>query len=327
MIHKLKKIVQKKYLLTAIKIVCAVALFGQERAPLVTLKTPYNTVYAHSYYLSADNYSPSLAAKTLYLPNEEPSKSVEFAIKIKEVLDGRGLILDFTKIPNTDDYTDSTSNRTRYVLFSERLPELYLERISGRWYFSPESVEAIQGIYSRMYPFGSNILRQSVPKWAKNSFLSIEIWQYLGVLFIFLFTMLLYLGLGKLSHLFVHRVASPMADRIKVSVRPELPYEIARALVFVILTFIIGWFIPSLLLPVEINSWIFFFLLIGRTVFIVTLLLRFWEIGILLLRQVFEQFLGSFASQILPITQRIVQAAPNDDHAQRVSRLSCVAGV
>ena len=66
--------------------------YGQ-KAPEVDLSNPRATVYTHVYFLQANSYKPENAAKTINGLDKE--ESIKAAIKIKRILDGKGLKVDF----------------------------------------------------------------------------------------------------------------------------------------------------------------------------------------------------------------------------------------
>ena len=69
--------------------------FSQEDVG-VDQSNPNETIYTHLYFLQQDSYEPAKAATTIYdLPQDEAIKK---AIRIKAVLDGKGLLVDFDKI-------------------------------------------------------------------------------------------------------------------------------------------------------------------------------------------------------------------------------------
>ena len=64
----------------------------------VDLSNPHATIYTHMYFLQNDTYLPKKAAATILGLSEE--QATKKAIKIKQILDGKGLNIDFNKIPN-----------------------------------------------------------------------------------------------------------------------------------------------------------------------------------------------------------------------------------
>ena len=63
----------------------------------VDLRNPNATLYTHIYFLMSDSYDANKSSMTIKdLPRKE---AIAKAIKIKEVLDGNGLRIDFEKVP------------------------------------------------------------------------------------------------------------------------------------------------------------------------------------------------------------------------------------
>ena len=71
----------------------------------VDLSNPHATVQTHLYFLQSDSFDPKKAAKTILGLSEE--QAIKKAIKIKQVLDGKGLYVDVNKIPVNPNYKDS----------------------------------------------------------------------------------------------------------------------------------------------------------------------------------------------------------------------------
>jgi len=98
--------------------------------PAISLENPYNTMYVHLYYLQNDSYEPAKAAKTIY-PSVDSLDAVNDAIKLKQILDGKGLYVYLDQVPQQSDYRDSISKQNYYYPFKEQLPGLYLERVNA----------------------------------------------------------------------------------------------------------------------------------------------------------------------------------------------------
>ena len=70
--------------------------FGQNQKQ-VNLSNPNATIYTHIYFLMPDSYDVDKSAATIRgIPREEARQKV---VKLKEILDGNGLRIDFTKVP------------------------------------------------------------------------------------------------------------------------------------------------------------------------------------------------------------------------------------
>jgi MscS family membrane protein len=108
--------------------------FAQETVK-VDLTSPNATIYTHLYFLQDSSYNAAKAARTIRGYNKK--EAIVKSIKIKEVLDGKGLIVDFKKVPRDRDFIDTISGiqegldkpKHRFYLFPNRMPEIYVERV------------------------------------------------------------------------------------------------------------------------------------------------------------------------------------------------------
>ena len=96
-----------------INLLCVIISFSQNEIK-VDLSNPNATIYTHLYFLQSDSYNPKKAAKTIF--GFKGKEAIEKAIKIKKILDGKGLKVDMTEVPNNPQYSDSTTvkNRNKY---------------------------------------------------------------------------------------------------------------------------------------------------------------------------------------------------------------------
>ncbi|HSQ46711.1 MAG TPA: hypothetical protein VLM44_07305, partial [Lutibacter sp.] len=61
----------------------------------VDLSNPNATIYTHLYFLNSNSYSPQKAAATIY--GYDGLEAQEIAIKLKTIMDAKGLKVDFSK--------------------------------------------------------------------------------------------------------------------------------------------------------------------------------------------------------------------------------------
>ena len=71
----------------------------------VDLSNPNATIYTHLYFLQDDTYQPKKAAKVFH--GLTLTIAVDKAIKLKKILDGKGLFVDFSKIPSDPNFNDT----------------------------------------------------------------------------------------------------------------------------------------------------------------------------------------------------------------------------
>ena len=151
----------------------------------VDLSTPRSTLFTHLKNLEPESYFPEAAAKTIYGLTLEEAK--DKAIKLKYIYEGKGLLIDFSKIPNDPNYTDSLHfpiPKHAYKLFPYRLPEVYLEKYGINWYYSKKTVAKIDYIYNQIYPLGAEIIYNYVPPYFKEKIFGLMIWQWIGLLIV-----------------------------------------------------------------------------------------------------------------------------------------------
>ena len=132
--------------------------------------SPYQVVYNHLYYLQPETLNKKQSALSFWGNNEE--EKIDLAVQLKDILDGKGLYVDVNLIPENSNYTDSSGNSV-YVLFKNE-PNIYVEKINDKWFYSRTTIDVIPAIHKEMYPLGTNVLKKFLgPKW-ENELLGIE---------------------------------------------------------------------------------------------------------------------------------------------------------
>ncbi|MCB9264439.1 MAG: mechanosensitive ion channel family protein [Lewinellaceae bacterium] len=280
-------------------------LSGQDEEVPVTLETPYNTVLAHLYYLQPDTYRPELAARTIY-GVQDSARAVRLAIQLKQVLDGRGLKVIMNRLPQDPDYKeDSIAARNVYTLFPHELPEVYLERYGGKWYYSEETVELIPELHKDVYPFGADLLLNLLPKFGQREVLGMALWQYIGLLAILIMAVLVHLALSRLLNPLVQRFTRNRSQQLAVS--PQLVSRIARAASIYIVLRLIKAFLPILQLPIESASFAIMVIRISSVVLVVYILLRILDVFMFYADRFTQRTESKMDEQLLPVMRRIIQ--------------------
>ena len=109
-------------------------------------------------------YNPCQATKTLLKNlmgenwNTAAAATVfvetKYSHSVKQVLDAKGIFVDYGKLPSTPDYVNESGNPS--VLLDARLPEIELERVddgpyAGQWQVSELSKDNIHVLYSETF--------------------------------------------------------------------------------------------------------------------------------------------------------------------------------
>lgn len=263
--------------------------------------SPYGVVYNHLYYLQDENYD---AAKALRSFRPADKVNVAKAEKLKAVLDGKGLFVELDRIPRNLDYTDSITGDHRYVLFPS-LSEVYLERTNGKWYYSGETVEMIDQLYSGVYQFG-DILPELFPlqPWHQK-FLGVKWWQYLvfGILVVMAF--LLYFPIKGVLRLLLLRLI-PSRFTLFENFKPELA-RLTHVLGLWVVFKLFKVLLPQLLLPVTVNSAIYLVLNIALIIFLLIAALRAAQIVFDYLESLTDQTSNTMDDQLVPVLRKMTK--------------------
>lgn len=237
-------------LLVLVALVLGVAVDATE----VDLQTPRSAVRTHMENLQPDDYHPQKAAKAFYTTDSAEARKA--AIKLKQILDAKGLYVYYTRIPAQPDYRDTLTRSSTYVLFNE-FPEIYLKRYDGKWYYAKRTLAAIPELHAAVFPAGVDQLVALMPKGTKYHFLGIALWQYAGLGIIALLSIVLY----KVSRWLLNKVIHRLLMR-SLGDRDATKYEMAisRSLSWLIILFVVNLTLPALQLPVNFSY--YFFLLL-----------------------------------------------------------------
>jgi MscS family membrane protein len=269
----------------------------------LSLRSPYHTINAFLYYQEPDSYNPQTSALTLH-SNESTAEKINKARQLKMVLDGGGYFIHLSKLPRETDYVDSTSNSNIYVLFPDRLPEVYVERIDGKWQFSAHTVDMIPQLYERTFPFGLSKLLEMLPKSSHRNFLGIEVWKLLALLIAIVFFIVIFYVLAFLLRM----VLSVMANRYIKHLRgkSKLKTRLTQLFAVYVCLWALTLALPVLLLPAKLLSVLLTLITVTRTILMVFILLRVVEILFLYAKDYTSKTASKMDDQLFPIFERVV---------------------
>ncbi|MBK8490634.1 MAG: mechanosensitive ion channel family protein [Saprospirales bacterium] len=268
------------------------------------MSTPFHAVKTHLYFLQPDSYQPELSARTIQ-GVKDLDEAQELALKLKQVYDGKGLYVVLQKIPDIVNYRDTISGKNQYVLFPNELPDVYLEKVGDNWYYSAYTIEHIRSLHRKVYPFGSDLLVNLIPKYGQNHFLGLALWQYAGFLVLVLITWII--------QFFLSRLLRPVVDRLSRSrvypatVPTRMVFSIARLASIWILMLTWQWVVPLLHLPIEWVEIIMTGIRIGATMLFLVLGVRILDVVILYVKKWAAGTSTQLDNQLVPILKRLLQ--------------------
>ena len=269
------------------------------------LTSPYDAVKHHLEWLQTDTYRPERAAQALRAPGLSPEETAEKAIRLKQVLDGKGWYIDLNTIPDDPDHVDTSSGKMIYYV-TPKDRRIYLRKIDGLWKYSASTVEQIDELFKEVYPFGSRLFEQFIPVDRGDPVLGLFIWQWIAIGLLLIVAGVAY-GLFRLLGRIIFTVAARRASAIDD--RPEARRRFAHfvglwlsALGLVILA-------PALQLPVEAARYVLSGLRILHLIFATLLLLRVVGLVMRFYASVTAKTETKLDDQLIPILNTFLRGA------------------
>ena len=283
-----------------------------QQAVKPNLRNPNRTIYTHLYFLQTDSYNASNAAITIRgIPKKE---AIDKVIKIKEIFDGKGLIVDFKNVPTDPNYLDTISSLQandldkplhRFVPFPDKMPGIYVEKIGTRWYYSKETVESIDKIYKETFPWEFTWLQKKFPFLFEEEIKGVHIWKPIGILVLIAFSFLLYYILKPLIN-YVLKLFQRLIIKDKSYERSfYLLNEIARILVLIFVLTFVEYLLPSLQL-FRVNNFLFLGLNIAQTIFWVYFFIKLVKLIIMYYGDFSKKTHSRLNEQLAPILNKLL---------------------
>ncbi len=142
--------------------------------------SPYDVVYNHAHFLKKNSYDELQSAASFNIPNKK--KRINAAVDLNEIIYGKGVDLNVlvNKIPDNPDYIDSATRRHIYVVY-DKLPQVYVEKIGDKWYYSQTTVDALPQLHKQVFPFGTNIWASWFSFKSNEKFFKLYPWQWIAM--------------------------------------------------------------------------------------------------------------------------------------------------
>ena len=243
----------------------------------VDLSNPNATIFTHLNFLQPSSYYPEKAAKTINGLSEK--KAIEKAIKIKRVLDGKGLFVDFNQIPTNPNYNDSIgySANYKFILFPTRMPQISVEKVGDKWFYSAETVRSIDAIYKDVYPWYVEKLQQIIPVFGHKKIIGIEIWQLIGLVVLLIVMLIGFYLIKKVAFFILQKIQYRITHSKNLVVNKVLK-KLAHPISLLFAIGIIERIFPSLEFSLQTNKWVFLALDIAATVFWIYVFLKLVQV-------------------------------------------------
>ena len=253
-------------------------VYGQKEVK-VDLRNPNSTLYTHMYFLMPEHYDVKKASKTIRgLPADEAYEKVK---KIKQVLDGNGFFIDFSKVPVDPNYIDTVDvklktldyNKHRYAPFPIRLPEVYIEKVGKNWYYSEETLDKIDNLYKDTFAFDLSGLNKRFPEFFTYAVFGILIWKPIAALLMLITCIILYYLLEPLFFFILKLIQKYLFKDLLNERALKILHELARPIVFLVIVRYLRRTLPVLQLA-NWNALLVTGLRIAETVFWIVIFLK-----------------------------------------------------
>ncbi len=279
------------------------ALWAETEEVPVDLSNPRSSLTTHLHFLQPGSFDPEKAAQAFLHPELTLEEAREAAIKLKQVLDGKGYFISPDEAPEDPDYTDTIHNEHRYTL-TQYLPEIYLAKRNDLWLYSPESIQQIDHLHREVFPFGPDLLIDLIPRAGTHMFLGLYLWQHIGILLLILVSFIIHKILTFILNKALYKGASQMGyDRL---VRPYL-LPVARPLsLFMVFVFVMVVF-PVLQLPVELAKYFTFAFRAILPFFAMLVFYKLVDVFSLYLEKIAGQKESSLDNQVVPLIRKVLR--------------------
>ena len=223
----------------------------QETNTDTLLSTPRRTVHTFLHWQQKGHYRAELFTLTMQKVEAGDDEKADLANNLLKVLNARGLIINYSEIPDIPNYTDSLSGMQKYILFSE-LPEVFLLKEGDRWVFSEHTIDQIPALYRSTFSVFVDVVLDELPESWKQQWMGLELWQYAAI-FIWILAGLV---LMKIFDFILYKYIKRLTEKTKTTWDDRLFEHVHKPLGYIFL-FIFYWLTYSnLMLSVTVNHFL-----------------------------------------------------------------------
>lgn len=291
-----------KQLLFSILCYSSLSAVSQDSA-YVDISTPYDAVRTHLFYLQDETYEENLAAIPFKREGVSDEKAVKSAVMLKHILDGEGIYIEMEEVPRERNYYDSARNKNQYVL-TRKHPQIFLEKVNGKWLYSKKSIAALEEIHENVFPFGTAKLLDLLPKMGTRKIMGLHLYQYLGLLILALISVL------------IHKVFSYIFERMLLKIVLKAGYErlaghfllpVARPISIFVVILLLVLFIPVLQLPPDASQYFILILQALLPLFGTIVFYRIVDILSMYLENLAKKTQSTLDDQLVPLVRKTLK--------------------
>ena len=281
-------------------LICLPKIGLSQLADSLVQDNPYTVIYNHLYYLQDEQFDPERAA--LSFPPAIKNKQQK-AIKLKQVLDGKGIYVDINRIPKTANFKDTVSGE--YIYFIDRNePLIYVERIDSVWYYSRTTVEAINQLHEKIYPLGASLGTYfTAPAW-RFRLLGIQFWKWLGLISLLLISLMLFGLINFISKRLVRRVLLKyldLSDDHEKNIR-----RLSRVIGLYLATILFLYLLPILELPIRVQAMLVKSMNVLSIFFVLFIFIQLVQLLFKYIQKLTKTTESTLDDQLMPLVKKLV---------------------
>ncbi|MDH5367010.1 MAG: mechanosensitive ion channel family protein [Cyclobacteriaceae bacterium] len=269
------------------------------------LSSPYHTVLTHLKFLQDENYKPDISAKVF--DEKDIGKNIngeQLAIKLKQILDGKGMYIDLDIIPKEMNYKDSITYHQRYYINKSLYPQLYVEKKGQNWFYSASTITNIPIWHKEVYPYGTDKLLSILPKVGHDKYLGLYLWQILGILFLIVLSFVVH----KIFTFLIEKILLKVFHRLGyVRIAEDVLIPVAKPISYLLIFVLLTVFVPVLQLPIGMNKYVTMIIKAVWPVFAIIFFYRLVDILSIYFSRLAEKTKSNLDDQLVPLVRKILK--------------------
>jgi MscS family membrane protein len=185
------------------------------------------------------------------------------------------------------------------------MPDVYVEKVGSRWYYSEETVEKIDEIYRDTFPVEWAFLDENFPEFFTYTVYGYHIWKPIAIVVMILICVLLYYVLEPVVFFLLKNFGGVLFKKKFSEESLKITRELARPIVFVLIVRFIKRLLPSLQL-VEWNAFLVTGVRIAETVFWIYIFLKIMKFGVNLYEEKNRDKRSKLDRQLAPLVGKVL---------------------
>lgn len=240
-------------LLALLCLLCTLASSPALAAGESSCHTPQAAARSLLDWQQPDNTDLVQAARCLDMPEGDETGAQKLAVRLKRVLDARGLYVPTSELPDDPAYVNEQGEAV--VVPVPRLPELRIVKVDGQWLISRTTVEATPALYRSTFSGFAAVVQDLVPDQHRHrDVLGLEVWQWLYAGLLLLVSLLA----GLLTQALLAGWVVGLARRAGIKLDPRIVAGTRAPLTFVAMGVVALAGIPDLQLSVRASQGLLF---------------------------------------------------------------------